>query len=316
MNYSETAFSSEYHVLDHAQSDVMRVLLYFDVFNYPLTLEEIFLWSGGARQTDTQNAVASLLHGDFIGCHNGKYFLSGRHDSVQLREDLNNRALQFYARANHYTKLISNFPFVRGVLVTGSLSKGCMEKNGDIDYLIITKPGRLWLCRAFLTLYKKTVLFNSRKYFCVNYYLDEESLHIPDHNLFTATEIASAGAAFNKEICQSFFEANAWIKEYYPNIKHEAVFTVHQPDGGLWKQLLEKLFEAKAGDVMDEWMMRLFVGHWRAKFRGEDKSRFEVNFRSRKNVSKHHPHGFQFKVLQAYERNVDSFEQRHNVKLS
>lgn len=303
-------------MLDHTRSDVMRVLLYFDVFNYPLSLEEIFLWSGQFSRAEVQNAVASLLHSDFIGCHQGKYFLNGHQANVALREELNTRAEAFYGRANQYTQLISRFPFVRGVLITGSLSKGCMEKNGDIDYLIITKPGRLWLCRAFLTLYKKTVLFNSRKYFCVNYYLDEDSLHIPDHNIFTATEIVSAGIAVNEEICNRFFEENSWIKKYYPNSKQGNLFTIHSPAQGGIKGALEKLLHAKAGDVLDEWVMRLFVGRWKAKFKGEDKSRFEVNFRSRKNVSKHHPHGFQFKVLQAFEKNKADFEQRNNVKFS
>ena len=81
------------------------------------------------------------------------------------------------------------FPFVRGVFLSGSISKGFMSESDDIDYFIITAPGRLWLTRTLLILFKKIFLFNSFRNFCLNYFIDSENLYIPEHNRYTATEI-------------------------------------------------------------------------------------------------------------------------------
>lgn len=297
------------------QASALRVLLYYDIFNYPLTAHEIFSYAAHKQFTDTQLALDQLVNARVLETADCKYFLAGRAQTVANRQQLNERAAAFTGKVNNYTKLIAGFPFVKGVLVTGSLSKGCMEPDGDIDYLIITTPGRLWLCRTLLTAYKKTVLFNSRKYFCVNYYVDELNLQIPDHNIFTATEISSAQPAYNAAACNSFFAANSWTAGYFPNFKHTTTFTVHEDAGNPRKALYEKLLGGKLGNWLDELTMRLFVWRWRSKFKGTDKADFEVNFRSRKNVSKHHPNGFQFKVLNAYQKNIQSLEERFNFKL-
>lgn len=316
MNDSFIHSESEFRILDQLQSKLISTMLYFSIFEYPLTLNEIFNYSGFSDLAETQNTVASLSHLDLLQTLNGKYFLSGNEQHIFHRETLNKRAATHYSIANRYTRLISKFPFVRGVLITGSLSKGCMERNGDIDYLIITEPNRLWLCRTFLTIYKKLILFNSRKYFCVNYYLDEESLHIPDHNIFTATEIACAKPAYNADMCNRFFASNSWVSKFYPSLKSENLFQVHGEPSSLTKNVIEKIFNGTLGELADTCMMRLFIWRWKNKFKGEDQSRFEVNFRSRRNVSKHHPHGFQFKVLQALELSTLEFQKRFNVKLT
>ena len=78
------------------------------------------------------------------------------------------------------TKFISKFPYVRAILLSGSISKGYMDKDSDVDYFIITQPNRLWVTRLLLMLFKKIFLFNSRKVFCINYFVDSEKLEIEE----------------------------------------------------------------------------------------------------------------------------------------
>ena len=92
---------------------------------------------------------------------------------------------------------IKRFPFVRAVFLSGELSKNISSDDGDIDFMIVTEKNRLWICRTLLTFFKKIFLFNQKKYLCINYFVDEEHLHLPKKNIFTATEIAHVKPLFN-----------------------------------------------------------------------------------------------------------------------
>ena len=296
---------------------VISTLLYYGVFNFPLTLAEImdntnYKWQSENELKQTLNILVSL---GMISMHDGYFFPFNKHQLVTNRLTITKNTEPYYTKAQKYSRIISYFPFVVGVLITGSLSKGCIAKDGDIDYLIITKPGRLWLCRGLLVFYKKLFLFNSRKYFCVNYYVDSESLTIPDHNIFTATEVISAMPTYNRQICANFITDNNWLTNYYPNKKVNTQLCVDELNTDKIKLYSEKLLDGIVGEKLDKLFMRLFIWRWKQKFKGSDISRFEVNFRSRKNVSKHHPNGFQFIVLDAYNKSIAEFEANYNIKL-
>ena len=50
---------------------------------------------------------------------------------------------------------------------------------------------------------------------------------------------------------------------------------------------------------MDDVFLIFTIKKWKRKFPHLNNSEFELNMRSKKNVSKHHPQGFQTKVLEA-----------------
>jgi hypothetical protein len=299
------------------QADIIKCLLYFDIFNYPLTGAEIFQNSayGGATLDDFERGLIDLVNADFIAESDGYYFLPERESIVNRRWKLNASAQSFWPKAITMSRLISGFPFVDGVFITGSLAKNCMEADGDIDYLIITRPGRLWVCRALLTAYKKIVLLNQRKYFCVNYYISSEALLIPDENVFTATEIINAVPTYNPAVCESFYQSNAWIFRFYPNKPPPDYNRAHNINTSTTKRLLENFFDGWIGEQADRFSFRLFVWRWKRKFAYLDPASFEINFRSRRHVSKHHPQGFQLKVLAEYEKRIQKFENEYSLSL-
>ena len=94
-------------------------------------------------------------------------------------------------KALRNARLIFHFPFTRAIMISGSLSKNYADEASDVDYFIIVKPGRLWIARTLLIIYKRIFLMNSKKYFCVNYFIDEDHLEIEEKNLFTAVELTT-----------------------------------------------------------------------------------------------------------------------------
>lgn len=304
--------------LSATASAVLRTLLYFDIFRYPLLPEEILenCQDAGADQPKVCYELELLCKQKMVCQLNGFYFLTPDDTLVQRRIKGNHDALRYLRKARQYTRLISRFPFVEAVLISGSLSKNFVDEQSDIDYFIITRPQRLWVCRTLLILFKKAFLLNSRKYFCVNYFIDSHSLQLPDQNIFTATELVFAKPFYNPELCQQFYKSNAWSGQFYPNKPPASVAETQQVSKGGLKSLFETALNGKLGERLDAWCFKTTLGFWRKKFKDFDETVFDLNLRSRKNVSKHHPGGFQFKVLKTHEQNIREFSAKHHVRFT
>jgi hypothetical protein len=204
-------------------------------------------------------------------------------------------------------RFIGAFPYIRGVFISGSLSKHCMSADSDIDFFIVTEPGRLWLARTLLVFFKKIFLFNSHKYFCVNYFVDAAHLEIEEKNLFTATETVTLLPMYGREQYESFVLANTWAHDFLPHSPQRPNDGTPPQRRGFFKKTAEYLFNGWLGGWLDEQAMRLTVGHWRRKFRHFDDDTFDGAFKSRRHVSKHHPLYFQRSVLEQFERRLGAF---------
>jgi hypothetical protein len=288
------------------KSAVLQTLAYFAVFAYPLTRGEVFTFcrDGNATQESVSEELDDLVHQGLIFAFDEFFQLKNEASWVPNRLDCNRRAEEFLPIARRMARFIAQFPFVRGVFVSGSLSKHCMSPGSDIDFFIVTVPGRLWLARTLLVVFKKIFLLNSHKYFCVNYFVDTEHLEIEEKNLFTATESVTLLPMWGLEGYQAFYSANTWAWQYYPHFPLRPTVGVASQTRGFFKKTLEKLLAEMLGNWLDQKAMRLTVGFWKKKFRGMNSSDFDLALKSRRGVSKHHPLHFQQKVLERFEENL------------
>jgi hypothetical protein len=195
---------------------------------------------------------------------------------------------------------------VRGIAISGSLSKGVMHDDGDIDYFIITAPERLWICRSILILFKKVFLLNSKKYFCVNYFVDENNLKIIDENIFTAIEINYLLPVFNEPLIQKLKVENEWAKSYFPYFSHPIQLDLDSSKKKKYKGI-ELLFNNKLANYFDLWLMKLTFKRWRKKFSHFKEAKFELTMRTNRGISKHHPQDFQNKVLEKLKNKLELF---------
>lgn len=286
---------------------IVRALLYFEIFSYPLTAAEVF-WFSNCPGTSVEEVADKLNHLVEQGhaFRFGSFFQTQNDSSWAVRRlDCNRRADEILPLARRMARFIGGFPYVRGVFVSGSLSKRCMSAESDIDFFIVTGPRRLWLARTLLVFFKKIFLFNSHKYFCVNYFVDTEHLKIEEQNLFTATETVTLLPMYGREWYEAFCRANGWAWVKYPHYPARSLEGVLGHSAGVLKWALEWLLAGKLGDWLDVRAMRMTVGFWKRKFRHMDESAFSVALKSRRHTSKHHPLHFQEKVLEAFARKVE-----------
>jgi len=290
---------------------VLKVLAYFDIFQYPLTAAEIHEYMNikGITMADLKFELENLVQRHVLK-RTGTYYYFDDATCVLRREQANEYSQQLLKETLKYTKIISRFPFVRGICISGSLSKQNAHLDADVDYFIITAKNRLWICRTLLALYKKIFLLNSRKYFCINYFVDMENLAIIDKNIYTATEIAFLLPVFNSETFLQFLAENTWVSDYYPHKEIEIPEPIKGEKPTMAKKLMEGLLNNAFGNMLDNVFLRLTVLYRKLKFRGLNENEFKNNLRALKGVSKHHPHSFQERVLKAYHHKLAQMEKK------
>lgn len=304
-------------ILTKTQVEAIRASLYFDVFHYPLTPAELFANSAvKVSEKEFEAALSSLLDAGFLQ-RSGDFILSpfATVADIKKRLDGNRGAREAMPLAHAYSRRIASFPFVEGLCLSGALSKNYYDDKGDIDYFIITRPGRLWICRSLLIARFKLMPEHKRKYWCVNYFVSSDSLELPDRNAFTATELAHLIPVVNDELYKELLSRNAWYRSQFPNKKALPTETCIDAPRPFFRKLLEGLLSGALGRRLDNALLKATLKRWRKKYPELSEEDFELQFRSRKNVCKRHTHGFQNKVLARWEENMKKWEQQFNTGL-
>ncbi len=274
-------------------------LLYFDLFEYPLTETELFMFMPEYIDFSTFKArigKAGLTSSD------GLYHLRPGFDLPLIRRTRERRAKWMLTASSVVGKVIRCFPFVRGAFLSGSLSKGVDDGNADIDLFIVSAEHRLWICKSILTLIKKSFLLNKKKFLCPNYFVTEEHLEIPEKNIFTATELITLRPLYNEAMLERLIGANGWIREFYPNYKLEHSYRpIHNP-------FVQKALELPMSDGysarLDERIMNYYKRVWKRRYPDYSEHEREFLFRTTPFASKVHPNDYQSKIIGAYERRL------------
>ncbi len=197
--------------------EAIKPILYADIFDYPLTFEEVYKF---LEFETTPASLRKLLddavaRGEIIQVETF-YSLAGRPHLATRRRERWAAAQALWPKACHYGRWMASLPFVRMVAVTGSLAVENPRDNvDDIDYLIVTRPGRLWLCRAMIIL---MVRYGHLRgvHLCPNYMLTERLLQFEDVNLFVAREILQMVPLYGKQCYLDIRHCNDWVTDYLP----------------------------------------------------------------------------------------------------
>ena len=295
---------------------ILKAMLYFDIFKYPLTATEIFqhLTTNHVTQENVETELNNLCNQSIIYPVLNFYSIHNDNALASRRVMGNQMAAHSLSLAQKKALHISKFPFVRAVMASGSLSKGYMDESSDLDFFVITQPGRLWIARFLLVLYKKIFLFNSHKYFCINYFVDESHLDIEEKNLFTATELATLIPLYGKEYYSLLISANRWMNMYLPNHTPRSTENVSAYHPGWLKRTTEKLINLAWANKIESACMQLLSSRWKQRYQPiYSKADFEIAFKTKKYVSKGHPNNHQRKVLDMYHQKLEEFGNKLSI---
>ena len=297
--------------------DILATLSYFDIFDYPITQTEVYQFLGRrCSQEELHNGLQQLTTENWIFKFDEFYTLQDNYDLVIRRRKGNMQAREMMKTAEKIAGFLSGFPFVRGIAVSGSLSKNFADQNSDIDFFVITAKNRLWLARTFMHLFKKlTFLAKKQHWFCMNYYIDEEMMQIREKNIYTATEVVTLLPLRGIHSFRKFYANNRWSRMYLPNhrLKVSYVEEVKKP----WlKKLTEFLLNNFVGSFFDHCLMKLTASRWQKKSKNKklNSRGIVMGMDTSRHYAKPDPRNFQEKLVAIYEKKISylfkSFESK------
>lgn len=293
--------------LSEVKEDILATLAYFDMFKYPLTKAEIYLFLRRKHPYDCfDDALSTLLNCGAVYQFDRFFSVTNDRNLAVRRIEGNRKAEELIGIARRVGSLLIRFPYVRGIAVSGSLSKNFADEYSDIDLFIITTKNRLWLARTIMHCLKKlSFLFNKEHYFCMNYYIDEQELQIAEKNIYTAIEICTLIPLEGDVVFEKFYAANSWSREFLPN-KNMRVASARPAKPGFIKRCSEFVFNLPYGNAIDSFLMNLTDRRWRKKTLGHKMNSHGqvLAMVTGKHHSKPDPQIFQHSLLAKYEHKL------------
>ena len=292
------------------KESILNVLIYYDIFHYPLTIEEIFKsCPQKCNKKQVEECLEKLEEEKLVFKFEKFYTLHNKLDLILRRLDGNQRAKRYLKTARLFIKIIASFPFVRAIFVSGSISKNYADKNSDVDFFVIAEPNRIWILKTMLILFKKTILLNHNKYFCANYIIDSEHLTIPTQNIYTSLEIVTLIPVYGKHYCKKFYQENQWVKGFYPNYPLPGLEQIPKCKKRYGKFIIEKLLNNRFGNKLDDLMLRLVTKYWQIKHGKDYQSQddYQAAITHTKQTSRAHWRNFHKSVFSDLESKKKTF---------
>jgi hypothetical protein len=301
------------------EHSVIKALAYFDIFNYPLTQEEIYNYINEPVAIEVVMATLLQLVEEKRIYRLGSFYSLQPDVALRTRRTIGNHKAEILLKTAYKVGgFLYQFPFVRGIGISGSLSKNFADKNTDIDFFIITHSNRLWIARTLMHLFKKlTFITGHQHWYCMNYYIDEEAMQIEEQNIFTAIELITLIPVCGNGTMHKFYHENNWIADYFPHqkVSRQSILACRS---GLFKRIVERLLNNRLGNAIDNMLMRITARRWNKKEQQHKTNDHgdRVGLYTGKHFARPNPHFFQKQVLESFEKKLIEQNRNRDVIIS
>jgi hypothetical protein len=259
--------NSEKNQLFFGQTErsIRQTLGYLRLVRLAVTPEELYryLWQPpvGLSYTDFLSVRAQMGLQSWRGCVV---------ETVQDREIVEERRRSvvptelMLRQAHRAVRFVAWVPFLEAVFVCNSVGSETARPESDIDWLVITRPGRIWLVRALLNIVLR--LAGLRTYgnheagrICLSFFIDHDHLDLaplralPEDIHFAYWLHQMVPVYGSVSWYPRFVEANSWTKQYVPFLHTSSITVLSEPapPGRLAKGIkyvLEWSFGGKLGN--------------------------------------------------------------------
>lgn len=300
----------------------MATLLYYDIFDLPLTLLEIYKLMinpcrvnkittkvSAIKIDEIQRKLELLEKSGFVSEKNGFYFLSGREKLYDLRIARDKIAADKWKKLVRLAKWFTAVPYLKGIFASGSMAVNNTDEKSDFDILVVAESSRLYTCRIFLSLVAS--IFGARRKrfekiapdkFCFNHYITDNSLRIKHESIFNAHTYASLKPVLiGQDLFDKFYIANIWIKKFVYNFEPAYDFVERKANRIKILDGIRKAGEFILDSRVGNWTENIFKWYQQRRIRNNPatyESGGRVIFND--NELEFHPHSFEKAVIEKY----------------
>ena len=207
---------------------ITATLAFFDQFDHPLTLEELAarLWEypGDVARDELLQVIEAS---DALTYTGGYVVFAGREETIASRESRVALVEKKMEIAEKGAKKLRWVPFVRAVFVCNTLSMGVVTEESDVDFLVVTKRGRIWIARFFSNIILKLFRLRTGRgshadKICLSFFLAQGSLNVSEtkisDDVYLAYWLDQLIPVYDPaDIHGQIRRENAWVKRYVPH---------------------------------------------------------------------------------------------------
>ncbi|OGN06658.1 MAG: hypothetical protein A2750_02295 [Candidatus Yanofskybacteria bacterium RIFCSPHIGHO2_01_FULL_45_42] len=230
----------------------MATVIYYDVFDFPLTFAEVYKYLVNPKRLslnlnqerfnlnecnecnaiDIAEELEKMAKAGIIDHKNGFYFMPGREGLYEKRIEKDKLAGKKWKIFLRMAKYLQVAPYLRAVLVSGSLAANNSEPKSDFDVFIVIKSGRLYTGRLFLWLISSVLGVRRGRFdviapdkLCFNHYITDDNLELTHRSLYIAQSLANMKPVIIAGgILEKFVASNRWANSYCYNFRPATIY--------------------------------------------------------------------------------------------
>lgn len=194
----------------------LRAVVYADLFDAPLTGDELVRYLPYRADRDEVEGCLRAPTGPArqIVAVGPYYCRAGHEHLVEIHRERARAAVRLWRRARAAARLLAAAPFVRMVAVTGALAMDNCRAYDDVDLLLVTTPGRVWVTRRLVLSMSRMMAANT---LCPNFVLSEDAMALRHRSFYAARELAQMVPLYGEATYRKMRELNSWTSAYLPN---------------------------------------------------------------------------------------------------
>jgi len=264
--------------MNDLEKSITKTVLYYEALGqYPLTAVEIYRYL--QKENDVQTLPSffrfwpEISRVSLLESHNGFFFARGGRVFYEQRISRQKIAIAKWHKIRRLAVYLGLTPFLRGLVVSGSLAFSNTKAQSDIDLLVFTKKGRIWTCRTLLSLLLQ--ILGQRRHgqvienkICLNHYIAEGHLAVSLENISNAQLYSHLIPLTNFRNFAFFQNQNAWMTKFlfnHPHAKEHCLRRINEnavlfSAGRILAKIAEWLLFGFLGNILEK-----SLGKWQRK---------------------------------------------------
>lgn len=222
-----------------------EVLAWSSIFNFHPTLEDLI--ENLQLKTEAQQIIYFIEESSEISVTNG-VVISDKYPVNTELENSKALAKEHIEHTREVLSILNSAKQITGLAITGSVAAGVNEENGDVDILIITKPGWVWRVRA-LAIYLSHKHPNG-KLLCPNMVLANDSLEF-EHSVYGAREMMRIIPIKDDNGISNLYDSNKWVQNILPNARKKSIFEIEKTRSYPWWWSVMRI--PLVGSIIENW---------------------------------------------------------------